>query len=254
MTFNVLILGGTHEGRVLAERLAGDVRYATLLSFAGRTTSLQRPSTPHRVGGFGGVQGLTDFLRDQRFDALIDATHPFAARMSSHAVAACNATATPLIRLERATWQASDGDHWIDVPDMPAAAQALGARPRRVFLSVGRQEIIAFSAAPQHDYLIRAVDMFAPQLPRARVVAARGPFVLADERSLLERERIEIVVSKNSGTAATHAKIVAARELDIPVVMVARPPLPAAATADTLEGIITWLAELHGTSSSQRGE
>jgi precorrin-6A/cobalt-precorrin-6A reductase len=170
------------------------------------------------------------------------------------AVAACHATATPLIRFERAAWHPTHGDRWTDVPDMPAAAQALGKPPRRVFLSIGRLEIRAFSAAPQHDYLIRAVDMFATELPRARIVAARGPFELADERKLLEDARIEILVSKNSGTEATHAKIVAARELGISVIMVARPQLPAAPSADTLERILAWLDELHGNTPSLRGE
>ena len=253
MAFKVLILGGTHEGRLLAERLAGD-GYDSLLSFAGRTASLQRPNTPHRVGGFGGVEGLCRFLRAACIDALIDATHPFAAQMSSHAVTACERSATPLIRLARPAWQPTGADHWLDVPDMQAAAQALGDDPHRVFLSVGRLEIQAFSVAPQHDYLIRAVDMFATELPRARVIAARGPFELSDETRLLERERIEILVSKNSGTAATYAKIEAARALAIPVVMVARPQLPAAPTADTLARVIEWLNALHGDSSSQRGE
>jgi precorrin-6A/cobalt-precorrin-6A reductase len=254
MTFKVLILGGTQEGRTLAERLVQEPRYDTLLSFAGRTASLRPPGVPHRVGGFGGVEGLRVFLRDERVDALVDATHPFAAQMSSHAVMACDDTRTPLIRLERPAWRAHEADHWIDVPNMPAAAAALGISPRRVFLSVGRLEIAAFAAAPQHDYLIRAVDAFDAGLPQARVLAARGPFELGAELALLERERIEVLVSKNSGTAATYAKIEAARALGLPVVMVQRPPLPAARCAGSLDEISAWLEALHGAAFSRRGE
>jgi precorrin-6A/cobalt-precorrin-6A reductase len=254
MTFKVLILGGTLEGRTLAERLVQEPRYDTLLSFAGRTASLQPPGVPHRVGGFGGIAGLVAFLRDERVDALVDATHPFAAQMSSHAVMACDDTRTPLIRLERPAWRANAHDRWLDVANMPAAAAALGADPKRVFLSVGRLEIAAFGAAPQHDYLIRAVDPFVPDLPRARVLAARGPFELSAELALLEQERIEVLVSKNSGTVATYAKLAAARALALPVVMVARPQLPAAECAASLDEVSAWLAALHGASFSRRGE
>jgi precorrin-6A/cobalt-precorrin-6A reductase len=254
MSFHVLILGGTTEGRLLTERLATDARYQTLLSFAGRTRSLQLPSTPHRVGGFGGVLGLAAFLRAGRFDALIDATHPFAAQMSEHAVEAAALTDTPLIRLERGEWQAVAGDHWTCVADMPAAARALGDVPKRVFLTVGRLEVSAFSIAPQHTYLVRAIDAFDTGLPNARLLTARGPFALHDELLLLERERIEVVVSKNAGTAATYAKIEAARSRQLPVIMVRQPRVPAAHTATSIEAVVSWLHALHGASLSQRGE
>jgi len=246
MAFKVVILGGTSEGRQLAEILAEDPAYAPVLSFAGRTLSLQVPRAPYRVGGFGGVDGLARFLREERCAALIDATHPFAAQMSSHAVRAAQLTATPLLRVECPAWRAAPGDRWTSVLDMAAAAAALGAAPRRVFLSVGRLEVGAFLAAPQHDYLVRAVDEFVPGLPRARVLAARGPFEVAAERELLERERIEIVVSKNAGTPATYAKLVAARALGLPVILVARPLLPPAETVGSFEPALAWLAALAG--------
>jgi precorrin-6A/cobalt-precorrin-6A reductase len=156
-------------------------------------------------------------------------------------VEAATETRTPLVRVERGAWAAADGDRWCSVESMSAAALALGGEPRRVFLSVGRQEVAAFAAAPQHDYLVRAIDRFDPALPRARVIAARGPFALDDELALLRREAIEIVVSKNSGTPATYAKIEAARRLGLPVVMIERPQLPAAATVDTVDGVLSWL-------------
>jgi precorrin-6A/cobalt-precorrin-6A reductase len=247
MTMRVLILGGTSAGRLLAERLARDPRYDALLSFAGRTVSLQRPDVPHRVGGFGGVAGLATFLERERFAALVDATHPFAAQMSAHAVHAAARTHVPLIRIEPSAWLPEPGDRWIDAPDMAAAAEALGLTPRRVLLTVGRLEVAAFARAPQHFYLIRAVDPFEPNLPQARVLAARGPFAL-------EEERIERIVGKNSGTAATHPKLVAARMLGLTVIMVARPQVPAACQARSLDEVLGWLAGVHGAASIRRGE
>jgi precorrin-6A/cobalt-precorrin-6A reductase len=246
MKLRVLVLGGTAEGRALAERFARTGRYAALLSFAGRTASLRRPDLPHRIGGFGGVDGLAEFLRRERFEALIDATHPFAEQMSANAVAAAAQTGVPLIRLEREPWRAGPGDRWLAVPSMSAAASAIGPTPRRVFLSVGRTEVDAFRLAPQHEYLIRAVDPFTPELPRARVLAARGPFLLADETELLVREKIEVIVSKNSGTDATYAKLEAARALALPVIMVERPQLADAPLAHSLDEIEAWLDTLHG--------
>lgn len=246
MAFRVVILGGTSEGRLLAEQLAGDDRFAAVLSFAGRTRSLQPPRAPYRVGGFGGVPGLIEYLQAERCAALVDATHPFAAQMSHHAAQAAQATGTPLLRVECPPWQRVAGDRWVDVPDMAAAAAALGERPLRVFSSVGRLEVEAFRAAPHHDYLLRAVDEFEPGLPRARVLAARGPFEQAGERALFLRERIDILVSKNAGTAATYAKLEAARALQLPVLMVARPVLPLVPTVSTAESALSWLHALRG--------
>jgi precorrin-6A/cobalt-precorrin-6A reductase len=249
-------LGGTSEGRILAQKLAGDARFVTLLSLAGRTRTLQLPSTPHRVGGFGGADGLAAFLQREGITALVDTTHPFAAQISANAVKAAQITGTPLVRHARSAWRAEPGDRWLEVNDMAAAARALGAVPKRVFLSIGRLEIAAFHSAPEHDYLVRAVDSFDPGLPHARLVTARGPFEFAAERELLERERIEIVVSKNSGTTATYAKIAAARELQLPVIMVKQPQLPAADERGSLEEIVLWLEQRwhQDTSAMRRGE
>lgn len=245
MAFKVLILGGTSEGRRLAEQLAGDARYSALLSFAGRTRSLRCPELPYRVGGFGGIAGLVEFLRAGRYGALIDATHAFAAQMSVHAARAAELSATPLLRLTCPPWRRVEGDLWTHVARMAEAPAALGELPRRVFLSIGRLEADAFRAAPQHVYLVRAVDDFAPDLPIARVLRARGPFDERAERALLERERIEVLVSKNAGTAATYAKIAAARSLGLPVIMVARPEPPPARSVEALEGALDWLHALH---------
>ena len=218
-----------------------------------RTASLVRPSTAHRVGGFGGVAGLVSFLREHGSQALIDATHAFAAQMSHHAVEAARMLALPLLRVECPAWQEQPGELWTHVPDMRAAALALGEQPKRVFLSVGRLEVGAFAAAPQHDYLVRAVDPFEPGLPRARVITARGPFAREDELRLLADEGVEVLVSKNAGTSATYAKLEAARMLGLPVVMVARPELPKAHTVSTVREALAWLDELHRGLAIERG-
>jgi precorrin-6A/cobalt-precorrin-6A reductase len=249
MAFKILILGGTSEGRKLAEELVARTNHDVLLSFAGRTESLVRPGVPHRIGGFGGSAGLADFLRTQGFHVLVDATHAFAAQISANAVQASERAEIPLLRLSCPAWQRQPGDQWTEVLGMHEAAKALGRLPARVFLSVGRLEVSAFAVAPQHDYLIRAVDAFDPGLPRARVLCARGPFALADERALLERERIDVLVSKNAGTDATHAKLIAARELGVSVVMVARPWLPEAETVATVPEACAWLERVHASSS-----
>jgi precorrin-6A/cobalt-precorrin-6A reductase len=239
-----MILGGTELSRQLALELSRDARFSCLLSFAGRTEKPQLPDVPCRVGGFGGVAGLREALRE--FDALIDATHPFAARISANAVAAAR---IPLLRLVTPAWPTQD--NWIEVPNMDAAARAIADRPKRVFLTIGRLEVGAFRAAPQHSYLVRAVDDFDPGLPHAKVIAARGPFTLEDERALLGAEEIDLLVSKNAGTAATAHKLQAARELALPVVMVARPSLPYAPEVATVGEALHWLHALHG---SERGE
>lgn len=233
---------------MLAEQLAGDTRFSALLSFAGRTASLQAPAVPHRIGGFGGVAGLIEFLRAGNFGALIDATHPFAAQMSANAVEAAQALQMPLLRVERPAWSQVEGDRWQEVDDMPGAAAAIGSTPRRVFLTIGRLEIAAFRSAPQHHYLVRAVDPFDVQLPAARLITARGPFDVGAERSLLQRESIEVIVSKNAGTTATYAKIAAARALALPVIMVRRPQPPAAETAAAIADARLWLMRSYNVS------
>lgn len=255
MALKVLILAGTSDARELGLRLAADARFAPTLSFAGRTQSVADPGVPYRVGGFGGIDGLVSHLEQEGYHVLVDATHPFAAQMSRHAARAAELVRVPLLRLEGPPWPAAPGDRWVMVAQMADAATALGPVPRRVFLGIGRLEVGAFAAAPWHDYLIRAVDPFEAPLPRARVIAARGPFHLADERALLERERIEVVVSKNSGTPSTYAKIAAARELGLPVVMVARPAPSAdgAPRAPSTAAALAWLYALQGASATKRG-
>jgi precorrin-6A/cobalt-precorrin-6A reductase len=239
----ILILGGTSEARALAERLAGRHDLAVTMSLAGRTASPAAQPVPLRVGGFGGVQGLAAHLTAERIDILIDATHPYAAIMSSNAAQAAAATGVLLLGLRRPPWIAVTGDRWIEVADATAAAAALGSEPRRVFLALGRNELAPFTAAPQHHYLIRSVDPVEPPLPvpHASYVTGRGPFTEAEDRMLLASHRIEIVVAKNSGGNATYSKIAAARTLGLPVVLIRRPPLPVVPAVESIEDAVHWI-------------
>jgi precorrin-6A/cobalt-precorrin-6A reductase len=246
----LLILGGTTEATALASALAADTRFETLLSFAGATRTPRPPKVPYRVGGFGGVAGLAGFLRDGGFDLLIDATHPFAARMKPNAVAAAEQANVGFLAIQRPAWQAGPGDVWTPVADMAAAARALGDRPRRVLLTIGQKELAAFRAAPWHSFVVRSVD--PPDVdnrpPDAVVISARGPFVLEDEMALLREHRIEVLVTKNAGGRATEAKLAAARMLGVDVVMVERPAVPTGvAVAEDIEGALSWLAVHAGT-------
>lgn len=221
----VLILGGTKEAAALASAIAGRRDIEATLSLAGRTEAPMRQTLPTRIGGFGGVAGLRRWLREHRIDCVIDATHPFATQMSAHAVAACAAEGVDRVRLTRAPWVQTEGDRWTIVPDLPAAAYALGKTPRRVFLPIGRNSLAPFAEAPQHFYLVRSID--APEdlsaLPQHAVLLARPPFTLAQEIGTLRENRIDVIVTKNSGGDTTSAKLIAARELGVPVVIVARP-------------------------------
>lgn len=226
MTFRILILGGTTEARELAGRLRERPDLALILSLAGRTANPVPQPVPVRTGGFGGVDGLAAYLSGNGIDLLIDATHPFAERISAHALAASGRTGIPLLTLRRDAWQRVAGDRWVEAGDIAAAVAALGKPPRRVFVALGRQELRPLETAPQHFYLIRSVDPVEPRpaLPNADFLLDRGPFVHDDEVALLESNRIDAVLCKNSGGDAAYAKISAARALAIPVVLVDRPP------------------------------
>ncbi len=247
---HVLILGGTTEASELAKALADDARFAVTLSFAGATRAPRPPPVPWRVGGFGGAAGLAAFLRAERIDRLIDATHPFAARMKHNAVQAAELAGVLAVAVRRPEWRAGPGDRWTGAADMAQAARALGAVPRRVLLTIGQKDLAAFQAAPWHDYVVRSVDPpdAASLPPRAEVIAARGPFRLEEELDLLRRLGVSALVTKNSGGTATAAKLAAARALGLEVVMVQRPAMPGqVATVEDAAGALRWLADHAGT-------
>jgi precorrin-6A/cobalt-precorrin-6A reductase len=247
----LLILGGSGEAASLARALAGDPRYDVTLSLAGRTAEPLRLPGRLRLGGFGGAEGLAHALRD--FDALIDATHPFADTMKEHAVAAARATCIAFLAIRRPPWVQRDGDRWTMVGSIEDAAKALGERPRNVFLTTGRMELAPFKAAPQHLYVLRSVEAPAPEElpPRVRLITARGPFKRDDELRLMREHRIDTVVTKNSGGDATSAKIEAARALGLEVIMVERPDLPEAPSVESVEAALAWLGALHVSTSSE---
>jgi precorrin-6A/cobalt-precorrin-6A reductase len=237
-----LILGGTGDANQLAGALArGGID--AIYSYAGRTKIPLPHELPTRTGGFGGADGLADFVRRESITHVIDATHPFAAEMSRHAVMACTAAKIPLIALERAPWAREASDNWIDVSDIAAAVAALPEKAARVFLAIGRQHIAPFATKPQHTYTLRFVD--APDgalpLPEAKVIVARGPFSLESELELMRSRGIEWIVARNSGGTGARAKIDAARALSRPVIMIARPELPERPQVQSVDDVLAWL-------------
>jgi precorrin-6A/cobalt-precorrin-6A reductase len=239
----VLILGGTTEARGLAQRLGARPGLDITLSLAGRTTAPVPLPVPVRSGGFGGAEGLADYLARERISILIDATHPYANAISANAAVAARRTGVAFLALRRPPWRQMDGDSWTEVSDVGAAIAALGDAPRRVFVALGRNELAPFGKAPQHHYLIRSVDPVEPPLPLPEVeyITGRGPFSQADDHALLKSHRIEVVIAKNSGGSATYGKIAAARALALDVVMLRRPELPDAPAVATVEETVAWL-------------
>ncbi|MDD9727752.1 cobalt-precorrin-6A reductase [Roseovarius sp. SK2] len=246
MTPTVLLLGGTTEAILVGQALAArGVR--TTISLAGRVKTPAEQPLPLRIGGFGGVDGFVAHLKAEGVTHVIDATHPFAAQMSANAVAACDALDLPLLALTRAPWQAGGQDRWTHVPDVEGAVAALAGPARRVFLALGRMNLPAFAAQPQHDYLLRLVD--TPDrvpLPKAQVVVDRGPFEVEGDLALMRAHGTELVVSKNAGGTGAQAKIFAARQLGLPVVMIDRPTIPARAETHSVEEALDWL---HGATA-----
>lgn len=211
-------------------------------SYAGRTEAPLPQPLPTRVGSFGGIPGLVKYLHGQAVTHVIDATHPFAAQMSTNAVAACAQTGIPLLALERLAWIATDEDQWTHVPDVAAAVTALPDHPSRIFLAIGRQSLADFAAKPEHQYLLRLVD--APNalpLPNVEVTVSRGPFTVDADLALLKIHRIQMIVSKNSGGSGAAAKLEAARILKLPVLMIERPIVPDRPRVQTATEILAWL-------------
>jgi precorrin-6A/cobalt-precorrin-6A reductase len=239
----VLILGGTGDAARLAARAAVLTGIEVITSMAGRVRQPTTTAGRMRIGGFGGAAGLIDYLRDQRIDLLIDATHPFAAQISQHAASAAQTCGLPHLMLVRPPWEAEAGDHWMAVDSIATAAAVLPGVAQRVFLTIGRQELAAFAALQDLWFLMRMIDPPLPEtpMPPGLLVLERGPFTLEDERQLLTTHAIEAIVSKNSGGDATYAKLIAARERGLPVVMIQRPPMPAGKQVADVEQALAWV-------------
>lgn len=242
MTCNLLILGGTQEAAQLVKKAANLPDIQVKLSLAGRTNQAIK-SNNSRVGGFGGVVGLIEYLESEKIDLLIDATHPFAAKISQNAAVAAENLGLPRLMLIRAQWESIIGDRWIEVENIQAAVNILPGFAKRVFLSIGRQELTAFSQLENIWFLMRAIEKPSPDivLPKGLILLERGPFDKDLEKQLLYQHNIDTVVSKNSGGNATYGKIIAARELGIKVVMVKRPMLPQGECVEDVESALRWI-------------
>jgi precorrin-6A/cobalt-precorrin-6A reductase len=237
----ILILGGTGEARELATGLTVAGR-DVISSLAGRVRNPRLPAGPVRVGGFGGADGLADFLRAERITHLVDATHPFAAGITANAARAAADAGVPRLVLRRPAWAADPG--WADAADIRAAAAAVARWPGEgVFLTTGRRDLDAFAADDRHHFLVRTVDPPAGAgPPRMTLILDRGPYTTAGESALMREHRIGLLVTKNSGGPMTAAKLAAARDLGAQVIMVARPPLPpGSAVAATVAEAEQWL-------------
>ncbi len=238
----VLLLGGTTEASALARALA-EAEIEAVFSYAGRTNKPIAQPLPTRIGGFGGVAGLVDYLKAEAITHVVDATHPFAAGMSRNAVVASARQKLPLLRFERPPWTPQKGDNWTFVSDIANLPAALPDSPARIFLAIGKQQLALFAAMPQHHYLLRLVDPPRQPLPfqQTTVVLARGPFDVAGDTALMQTHAITHVVAKNAGGSGARAKLDAARALGLPVLLADRPALPSKVVANELAEVMHWL-------------
>ncbi len=232
-------------------RALADASIDAIYSYAGRTAAPLDQPVPVRTGGFGGMAGLAQFLKDHHITHVVDATHPFAAQISRNALAVCAQSDVPLAAFERAAWQAGTGDNWTLVPDIATALAALPDLPARVFLAIGKQTLAAFAASPQHHYVLRLVDAPAGPLPlpKATAVIARGPFEVPGDLELLRTHEITHIVAKNAGGAGAEAKLIAARMLCLPVILIDRPELPPRRVLGSVAEVLSWL----GHAGTDRG-
>jgi len=239
----VLVLGGTGEARAIAAALDEAPGVRVISTLAGRIAQPRLPAGEVRVGGFGGPDGLAAYIEAEAVDAVIDATHPFAERMSWSASQACAQTHTRLLRLERPPFHRDPAIDWREVGSLPEAAALLPHVGRRVFLTTGRQGLAAFAGVTGAYFLIRCVDAPDPAAlpPDRAVLLERGPFTLEGELQLVDRHALDVLITKDSGGEMTQAKLAAARERGLPVIVVARPPRPAARTVPTVGEALAWL-------------
>jgi precorrin-6A/cobalt-precorrin-6A reductase len=238
----VLILGGTSEAAKLARVCAGRADMDVISSLAGRTREPAALPGEVRIGGFGGSEGLQRFLIADAIDRVVDATHPFAARISANAEIACRRLGVARLRLLRPPWQAQRGDRWIDAADMTDAAARLPTLGRTAFVTVGHGDLEALGRLPDVRLVVRTIELPACRPLRDAVwLCGRGPFRLEDELRLLRAHGIDVLLTKASGGDATYAKLAAARDLGLPVLMVRRPQSPPGPVVESVAGALAWL-------------
>jgi precorrin-6A/cobalt-precorrin-6A reductase len=239
---SVLILGGTGEARRLADVVVG--RFRVVSSLAGRVKEPRLPAGEVRVGGFGGVEGFRRWVVENEVDVVVDATHPFAAVMTATAARVTKELRIPFVVLRRPGWQERPGDDWRWVDTVEDAAGVL--QEKRVFLTTGREELKAF-AHLDNWFLVRSVEPPEPPVPKnMHVILDRGPFTPHGELKTMREHAIDVLVTKDSGGDMTSAKLAAARELRLPVVIVTRPPLPEVDTVGSVEAAVRWLDSAAG--------
>lgn len=242
MRQTVLVLGGTAEARELATALDRRPGTRVISTLAGRVARPRLPAGEVRIGGFGGPAGLAGYLAQERVDAVVDATHPFAQRMSASAYAACAQAAVPLLRLERPPFRSRPGDDWRHAATLEEAAAMIPAAGRRVFLTTGRQGLGAFAGVGVAFFLVRCVDPPEAPLPADHVlILDRGPFTLEGELALIDGHGLDLLITKDSGGEHTEAKLEAARLRGLPVILVARPPRPGSPAVATVAEALAWL-------------
>ena len=244
MSIKILILGGTRDARLLSEHLSEDERWEPILSLAGRTKDPILPSIKVRTGGFGGSEGLKDYLEGQDIKAVVDATHPFAERMSMHAFTAAKASNIAFVHLQRSSWVAEASDDWRFARDMKTAVDLIPPESR-VFLGIGRQQLPLFARRTDCWFLMRSIEPVdgSEKLPNGHYIESWPKSGVEEEMALLHQHRITHLVSKNSGGDRAYQKILAARALAVPVVMVERPALPGPLVLGDQGAVIQWLHE-----------
>ncbi|MBN0043013.1 cobalt-precorrin-6A reductase [Streptomyces actuosus] len=243
MSPHVLLLGGTTEARLLADDLTARPGVRVTTSLAGRVSRPGALAGEVRVGGFGGADGLAAWLREHAVDAVVDATHPFAATITANVARAAAAAGVTAVVLRRPGWRPGPRDRWHWAASLDDAAELLPALGRRVLLTTGRLGLASFAHLTQLHFVVRSVEPPEPPMPpHTDLLLARGPFTEAHETALLREHRIDVIVTKDSGAEATAAKLSAARSLGLPVVVVRRPALPDGVTAvSDLAGVLDLL-------------
>ena len=239
---NILILGGTTEARQLGSMLKANKLKATI-SFSGVIPNITEQSIPKICGGFGGAKGLAEYLSKKNITHLVDATHPFSTNISENAIIAAKSTGVHFVALERKQWSEELGDKWMKVKDFDGAKQIITGQFQRVFLAIGRKEIGHFSEYTQHFYLLRVIDSspvnFGP--PKSQIIIDKGPFTFENDKKLLLKYNITKIITKNSGGVGARAKIDAARDLQIPIVMIERPEIHSRKAIHDTELVFDWI-------------
>lgn len=240
----ILILGGTVEGRTLAHEIAHThptIDFIT--SLAGATTSTPNVAGDVRIGGFGGTDGLSTYLKEQNIDALIDATHPFATTITDHAVKACSHVGIDYLRLERPQWIVPTEADVVFVPDAAEAARLVARTSSSAFLTIGRKDLSEFQGLGKTKLLVRAIE--APdeniRLDNATFVTARPPFALKDEIALMQEHQIDTLISKASGGEGTRAKLDAAAKIGARIILLRRPPPPDGERVFSVDEALAWI-------------